>query len=289
MFSPSGGEAVDVAIKAARAATGRDVIVSVRGAFHGHTGLALATGDEKFRAPFRHHLPGFVQVPYDDVDAMDAVIGADTAAVVLEAIPATAGFPLPTPGYLEAVARMCAERGAVLMIDEVQTGLGRTGSVWYHTQEGVSPDVIITGKGLGGGVYPIAATVMSERVHRFTREHPFAHVSTFGGAELGCVVAAEVLDIVTDPAFLARVRQVGERLGEAFADAPFGVRRRGMLLGLVFDDPHGGMTAMKALFDAGVYAFFAGNDPAVLQFKPPLVIDDETLEELIATVRATLM
>ncbi len=288
VFSPSGGEAVDLAIKAARAATGRDVIVSVEGAFHGHTGLALATGEARFRQPFRHELPGFVQVPYDDTAAMDAAIGDDTAAVLLEAIPATAGFPLPSPGYLRRVAELCRERGALLMIDEVQTGLGRTGTVWYHTQEDVDADVVVTGKGLGGGLYPIAATLMTEAVHRFTREHPFVHVSTFGGSELGCAVAAEVLDIVTEPAFLERVRRVGERFGEAFADAPFGVRRRGMLMGLEFADRHGGMAAMKVLFDAGIYAFFAGNDPSVLQFKPALVVDDDTVEWLISTVRSTL-
>ena len=109
---------------------------------------------------------------------------------------------------------------------------GRTGSVWYVEQEDVEPDLLVTGKGLSGGIYPIAATLMTPEVHRFFAEHPFCHVSTFGGAELGCVAAAEVVDIVTAPGFLDRVRAVGERLGEAFADLPFGLRRRGMLLGL---------------------------------------------------------
>jgi putrescine aminotransferase len=287
VFGTTGGEAVDLAIKAARYATGRDGIVSVEGAYHGHTGLALATGEAKFREPFRHVVPGFSQVPYNDLPAMERAIGDHTAAVILEAIPATLGFPMPAPGYLGAVAACCRERGALLIIDEVQTGLGRTGTFWYFEQEAIEPDVLVTGKGLGGGLYPIAATLMTADVHRFTSEQPFSHVSTFGGSELGCVAAAEVCDMVGAPGFLDRVNLVGERLGEAFADLPFAIRRRGMLLGLAFDEPHGGMSAMKALFDAGVYSFFAGNDPSVLQFKPALIIGDDDVEWLIATVRRT--
>jgi putrescine aminotransferase len=287
VFGTTGGEAVDLAIKAARYATGRDGVVSCEGAYHGHTGLALATGEAKFREPFRHVVPGFSQVPYNDLAAMESAIGDATAAVILEAIPATLGFPMPEPGYLTGVAELCRERGALLIIDEVQTGLGRTGTFWYHEQEGIEPDVVVTGKGLGGGLYPIAATLMTDDVHRFTSEHPFSHVSTFGGSELGCVAVAEVCDIVTAPGFLDRVNSVGERLGDGLAGLPFTIRRRGMLLGLVFDDPHGGMSAMKAFFDAGVYSFFAGNDPSVLQFKPALIIDDDDVDWLIEVARRT--
>lgn len=287
VFSVGGGEAVDLALKVARGHTGRSEIVSVSGAYHGHTGLALAAGDPHDHALFGHDLPGFRHVPFDDLGAMDAAIGDDTAAVILESIPATAGFPLPGPGYLAGVAELCRERGALYIADEVQTGLGRTGSVWFVDQEEAQPDLLVTGKGLSGGVYPIAATLMGPEIHRFFADHPFAHVSTFGGAELGCVAAAEVCDIVTGPGFLERVRALGERFGEAFAGRPFRLRRRGMLMAFVFDDPHGGMTAMKALFDAGVYAFFASYDPSVLQFKPVLTITDDEADEIIAVVART--
>ncbi|MDH5519619.1 MAG: aminotransferase class III-fold pyridoxal phosphate-dependent enzyme [Acidimicrobiia bacterium] len=288
VFSVGGGEAVDLALKVARGHTGRPGIVSVTGAYHGHTGLALAAGDPKDQVLFGHHLPGFTHVAYNDLAAMEAAIGDGTAAVILESIPATAGFPMPEPGYLAAVAELCRQRGALYIADEVQTGLGRTGTVWYVDQEDVAPDLLVTGKGLSGGIYPIAATLMTPEVHRFFGEHPFCHVSTFGGAELGCVAAAEVVDIVTAPGFLERVGEVGERLGEAFADLPFGVRRRGMLSAFVFDDPYGGMSAMKALFDAGVYAFFAGNDPSVLQFKPVLTVTDDEVDEIVRIVRLVL-
>jgi len=287
VFSVGGGEAVDLALKVARGHTGRPTIVSVTGAYHGHTGLALAAGDPRDHALFGHDLPGFTHVPYNDLAAMDRAIGDDTAAVILESIPATAGFPMPEPGYLAAAADLCRQRGALYVADEVQTGLGRTGTVWYLEQEGVEADLLVTGKGLSGGIYPIAATLMTPEVHHFFAEHPFCHVSTFGGAELGCVAAAEVVDIISAAGFLERVVEVGARLEAAFRDLPFGFRRRGMLSAFVFDDPYGGMTAMKALFDAGIYAFFASYDPRVLQFKPVLTVSDAEVDEIIAIVRRT--
>lgn len=287
VFSVGGGEAVDLALKLARAHTGRETIVSVEGAYHGHTGLALAAGAGSERVLFHNELPGFVKVPYNDLDAMVATVDERAAAVILEAIPATAGFPMPEPGYLAGVRAACDAAGALLVIDEVQTGLGRTGTTWYVQQEGVTPDALVTGKGLSGGVYPIAATLLTADLHRFFGEHPFSQVSTYGGADLGCVAAAEVCDIISEPGFLERVHAVGAHLEASFADLPFGVRRRGMLLGLEFEEDHGAMTAMKRLFDAGLYAFFASFDPRVLQFKPPLTATDDDVEAIVAIVRGT--
>ena len=287
VFSVGGGEAVDLALKLARAHTGRDTIVSVEGAYHGHTGLALAAGSGSERLLFHNDLPGFRRVPYNDGGAMATAIDERTAAVILEAIPATAGFPMPDPGYLAAVRAACDEAGALLVLDEVQTGLGRTGTVWYHQQEDVTPDLLVTGKGLSGGIYPIAATLMIADVHRFFGEHPFSQVSTFGGADVGCVAAAEVCDIITEAGFAERVEAVGARIEAAVADLGFGIRRRGLLLAFVFDEPHGGMTAMKQLFDGGIYAFFASFDPRVLQFKPALTVTDDDVDAIIDIVRAT--
>lgn len=285
VFAVAGGEAIELALKLARGHTGRQGIVSAAGGYHGHTGLALAAGDPAYRDPFGPNLPGFVQVPYNDLEALRAAVDEDTAAVILESIPATLGFPLPAPGYLAAVGERCREVGALLILDEVQTGLGRTGTVWYYQQEDVEPDMVITAKGLSGGVYPIAATLMTAELLEFFREHPFVHVSTYGGAELGCVAALEVLAIVTEPAFLERVREVGERFGDAFADLPFELRRRGMTMGFKFDDPAGGFEAMRQIVAAGVFAVAANNDPSVLQFKPPLIVSDAEVEEIVAVVR----
>ncbi len=288
VFGVGGGEANDLAIKLSRAVTGRQGIVSAQGGYHGHTGLSLAAGDPQYRDPFGTNLPGFVQVPFDDIDALSRVLDDGVAAVILEPIPATLGMPIPSPGYLAGVRRLCDERGALLILDEVQTGLGRTGTMWAYQSEGEAvPDLLTTGKGLSGGVYPITATLMTARVHAFFDDHPFVHISTFGGAELGCAAACAVLD-VTDDALLARVRSLAARFAEGFADAPFDLRQRGLFMGLAFDDPGGGVDATQRLIRSGVFAIFANNDPSVVQFLPPLTITDGEADDLIATVRAAL-
>ena len=155
-FGSGGGEAIDIALKSARHATGRRKIVSVIKAYHGHTGLAVATGDERFAKMFLSDRPDeFVQVPFGDVDAMDAALqGRDVAAVIMETIPATYGFPLPPAGYLESVKDLCERYDALYIADEVQTGLMRTGEMWGITKHGIEPDIMVTGKGLSGGMYP---------------------------------------------------------------------------------------------------------------------------------------
>jgi acetylornithine/succinyldiaminopimelate/putrescine aminotransferase len=285
VFATCGGEAVDLAIKLARGTTRRQVIVSARGGYHGHTGLALAAGDPQYRDAFGPNPAGFVQVLFGDAAAMETAVDSTTAAVLLEPIPATLGIVLPPDGYLPQVARLCRERGALLVLDEVQTGLGRTGRMWAHEHDGVQPDMVVTGKGLGGGVYPVAATLMTPQCHAFFDTRPFVHVSTFGGAELGCAVALAVLDVTEAPGFLERVNAVSDRLCSAFAGLPFELRRRGLMMGFRFDRPDGGMTAAAAAYDAGLLCAWANNDPSVLQFLPPLVLSDEQVEDLIGRVR----
>lgn len=287
VFGVGGGEANDLALKLARAHTGRSGIVSVVGGYHGHTGLAMATGDAQYRDPFGPNLPGFAQVPFDDLAAIRATVTDETAAVILEPIPATLGMAVPSAGYLRGVQEHCHEVGALLIVDEVQTGLGRTGTMWFHSQDDVQPDIVTTGKGLSGGVYPITATLMRPELFAFFDEYPFVHISTFGGAEPGCVAALTVLDIVEEPGFLERVRAVGDTFEQAFADLPFVLRRRGMFMGFEFANAGDGITAAGELIEAGVFAIFANNDTSVLQFLPPLTITDDEIQELCAIVRTT--
>jgi putrescine aminotransferase len=279
VLTPSGSEAVEVAIKTAWAITGRRGVVSAHGSYHGHTGLAAMAADAKYHDPYRLDLPGFVHVPWNDVAAMDTAIGDDTAIVLLEAVPATLGMPLPQEGYLAAVQERCRARGATFAIDEIQTGLGRSGRMWCHEHDGVEPDVIVTGKGLGGGLYPMAATLMNAALHHFYDEEPFVHVSSYGGSDLGCIVALAALDVIEEPGFFERVEAVGARLEHALA-AVCDVRRRGLFIGLKWPGAEDGMLAAKACYDAGVFAVFANNDPSVLQFLPPLVLTDPQVDEL---------
>ena len=287
VFGVGGGEANDLALKLARAHTGRQDVVSVIGGYHGHTGLSMATGDPEYRDHFGPNPPGFRQVPFNDLAALSAAVDDATAAVILEPIPATLGMPLPAPGYLPGVQQICRAGGAVLIVDEVQTGLGRTGSTWFSAQEGIEPDILTTGKGLSGGVYPITATLMSSEIHAFFDDNPFVHISTFGGAELGCVAALAVLDIIEAPGFDQRVRAVGEQFEEGLAGLPFELRRRGLFMGLKFPNEGDGMTAARDLINAGVFAVFANNDTSVLQLLPPLVLADDEVDELVGIVRRT--
>ena len=299
VFASAGGEAVDVAIKVARKKTLRRRIVSARGGYHGHTGLAVATGDPKYSRPFLIDTRDFAQVPWNDLDAMRAALTGDepVAAVILETIPATLGMPLPAPGYLAAVKALCQETGALYIADEVQTGLGRTGKLWAVEHEGVEPDLLVTGKGLSGGLYPIAATLMTRALGDVFRDDPWSHIATFGGADLGCVVAEKVLDLSSQPEFLAHVvamsahlvaglEAVRTRVPEAGLTE---IRARGAFMGLAFAGAMDGLRMSKLAFDAGLLCFFAGNDPRVLQLLPPLVTDFTTADEIVTRMESALM
>ncbi len=233
VFASGGGEAIDLAIRSARRATGRRRVVSVAGAYHGHTGLALAAGDRGAANAFLSQGPEeeFPQVPFNDLPALEAALAAaPTAAVILETIPATIGFPVPAGEYLPGVRALCDQFGALYIADEVQTGLGRTGSLWAVQGHGVLPDVLVTGKGLSGGLYPIAATLLSSRAGAWLEDDGWSNISTFGGSEIGCRVARAVLDLTTRPDTLARVDTLSATFTSGLADiaartSPSGCRR----------------------------------------------------------------
>ncbi|MCK5332195.1 MAG: aspartate aminotransferase family protein, partial [Candidatus Marinimicrobia bacterium] len=205
VFGVGGGEAVDLAIKVARGYTQRADIISATGGYHGHTGLALAAGDAKYRQPFGPPVPGFRQVSFNDLAALETALDDQTAAVILETVPATLGMVIPDPEYLPSVSEICHRNGTLLIIDEVQTGLGRTGKLWGFEHFEIIPDIVVLGKGLSGGIYPISATIIREPLESVFHPDPFIHISTFGGAEVGCRVAKRVLEISASADFLSQV------------------------------------------------------------------------------------
>ncbi|KUI25116.1 ornithine--oxo-acid aminotransferase [Mycobacterium sp. IS-1742] len=289
-FGSGGGEAIDIALKSARHATGRRKIVSIIKAYHGHTGLAVATGDERFAKLFLSDRPDeFIQVPFGDVAAMEqALRGNDVAAVIMETIPATYGFPLPPPGYLEAVHALTQRYGSLYIADEVQTGLMRTGELWAITKHGIEPDILVTGKGLSGGVYPITAALLGDRAAQWLDQDGFAHISTFGGAELGCVAAIKTLEITTRPEVRSMVHYIADifdtGLRRIQADHPdwfIGIRQNGVVIGLEFDHPEGAKFVMRELYENGVWAIFSTLDPRVLQFKPGLLLGRDLCEDVL--------
>jgi acetylornithine/succinyldiaminopimelate/putrescine aminotransferase len=290
VYGSGGGEAIDIALKTARHATKRRKIVSIVKAYHGHTGLAVATGDERFSELFLSERPEeFPHVPFNDLDAMDAALrGRDVAAVIMETIPATYGFPLPEPGYLRAVKGLAERHGALYIADEVQTGLMRTGELWGITKHGISPDILVTGKGISGGMYPIAAVLVSERAAGWLTEDGFGHISTFGGAELGCVAALKALEICSRPETRSMVHYIAElvrsglrEIQATYPDWFVGIRQNGVVLGLEFAHPQGAKAVMRRLYEHGVWAIFSTLDPRVLQYKPGILLEPELVEELL--------
>jgi acetylornithine/succinyldiaminopimelate/putrescine aminotransferase len=290
IYGSGGGEAIDIALKTARHATQKRKIVSIIKAYHGHTGLAVGTGDDRFSKLFLSDRPEeFPHVPFNDLEAMeDALRDRDVAAVIMETIPATYGFPLPNPGYLEAVKKLCEKYDALYIADEVQTGLMRTGELWGITKHGITPDILVTGKGISGGLYPIAAVLATEKAAGWLNEDGFGHISTFGGAELGCIAALKTLEICSREETRSMVHYiadyVGQRLAAVQATYPdwfVGIRQNGVILGLEFAHPQGAKYVMRHLYENGVWAIFSTLDPRVLQYKPGILLKPEVAEEML--------
>ena len=296
VFTPSGAEANDVAIKSARRYTRRRKIVALEQGYHGRSGLSGAAGDDSSAAWFGSDYPEeFIKVPFNDIDAMERALGgADVAAVLMETIPATSGFPMPEPDYLPGVRALCNRYGTVYIADEVQTGLARTGKLWGVDCWAVKPDILITGKGLSGGLYPVSAAVLSNDVGAWLAEDGWGYVSTFGGAEPGCAVGCRALELCSDPATLANVEVIATYLRRGLEDIqgrqPFlsEIRQQGLVMGLKFDAPDGGMQMTGALFKKGIWAMFAAFDPSVLQLKPGLLVDTAYCDEALQRIEDAL-
>ncbi len=298
IFASGGGEAIDIALKSARHATQRRKFICIERCYHGHTGLAVKVGDPRFSKLFLSEggPEEIVQVPFNDFEAMEAAIGVgDAACVIIETIPATYGFPLPKPGYLESIREWCTRHDTLYVADEVQTGLMRTGRMWGVENHGITPDILVTGKGLSGGIYPIAAVVVNERAGAWLKEDGFGHISSFGGAELGCIAAHKVLEISQRPevrdlvTYIAkRMRQGLEAIQTTFSDFFIGIRQSGVVMGLEFDHPEGAMYVMRALYHNGVWAIFSTLDPRVLQFKPGILCDRALCDDVLSRVETAM-
>ena len=296
VFTTSGSEAVDVAIKSAHHLTGKSKVLSVEHAFHGHTGYALAAGDKRFLDLFNAHSERFVQVPFNDVESLDRELKkGDVAAFIVETIPATYGFTMPDPGYLQEARRLTEKYGALYIADEVQTGLMRSGRMWGVDTYGVTPDMLVTGKGFGGGLYPIAATIIAKQHAGWLEEDGFGHVSTYGGSELGCRVASRVLDICSRPEVQSSVNYIAGYLRQGLNELMalhqgvfIGVRQNGLIMGLEFNHPLGAMHMMKELYSNGVWAIFSSFDESILQFKPGVLWGREHCDEFLDRLASSL-
>jgi acetylornithine/succinyldiaminopimelate/putrescine aminotransferase len=287
-YAASGAEANEVAIRAARGYTRRRKLVSLSHSYHGASCFAMAAGDNaEFRERYLLDFPEFVKVPYNDVAAMKAAVDDSTAAVLLEASPAQLGFPPPDPGYFKAVRKICDRHGAQFIVDEVQTGLGGTGTFWFWQQQDVLPDIVTVAKGLGGGLMANAAVLMAPATKQWFFDAEFPHMSTFGGNELGCVATAKVCDITMSAPLKANVNRLSEQFRQGFRGAPFRVNQNGLCMGLIGDGIDN-VAMTRKLFDAGIMVIPATYDSRAIEFRPILVLSEAEAESIIGIVRQVL-
>ena len=284
-FANSGTEAVEAAIKFSRKwarthfGPGKTQIVAFTGSFHGRTMGALAlTAREKYQAPFRPLMPDVVFARFNDLASAEAAIGPRTAAVIVEPVQGEGGIHPADDAFLQGLRELCDRHGAALIFDEIQCGLGRTGTLWAHEPSGVRPDLMTLAKPLGGGL-PIGATLVTEAIAEVIG--PGDHGSTFAAGPLVTAVALRVFQRIADPAFLASVREKGEalvrRLREAQLPHVVEVRGRGLMLGLELT-----VSAKKVVergYEAGLLLVNAGD--TVLRLIPPLIIGQEQVDELL--------
>ncbi|GAA2803688.1 acetylornithine transaminase [Saccharopolyspora taberi] len=286
LFCNSGAEANEAAFKIARL-TGRPKIVATDGGFHGRTMGALAlTGQPAKQAPFAPLPPGVEHVPYGDVAALESVVDDNTAAVVLEPIQGENGVVVPPGGYLRAAREIATRNGALLVLDEVQTGIGRTGSWFAFQRTGITPDVITLAKGLGGGL-PIGACIGIGAAGDLL--HPGQHGTTFGGNPIVCAAALAVLRTIDEEGLLAHVDRIGAELiaGIRALNHPLvrEVRGEGLLIGVGLAEPVAAGVAAAAL---GAGYLVNAVKPDALRLCPPLVIRPDQVQRLLSDLPALL-
>ena len=297
-FGVGGGESIDCAIKFSRAYTKRKGCISAIGGYHGHTGFALATGDPGFREKFLWKLPEFKQIPFGDIDVMRDAITDDIACVILETIPATAGILIAPEGYFTEVRKICDETGAMMIIDEVQAGLGRTGQLWaiyggLYPNEKVIPDFMVLGKGMTAGIYPLSTCSYKPFIEKAVyKDDPFIHISTTGGADIGCAIALEMLKIQSDQKFLNHVLEMGKLfqnglkgIKKEFSELIKEIRGRGLMWGVEFYNETDSQLAMLSIIKEGVLLDYCNNKKDTLKILPPLVVQKHEINEILDIIR----
>lgn len=295
-FGNSGAEGVEAALKFARFYTGKPGFITTEGGYHGKTFGALSvTPREPYQAPARPLLPGVKVVPFGDAQAVARAIDSDTAAVIVEPIQGEGGIRVPPEGYLRELRRITRERGVLLIADEVQTGLGRTGKLWAVNWEAVEPDILVSAKALGGGVMPISATLARPEVFAIYKDQPLIHSSTFGGNPLAAAAALAALEVIVEEDLPGRALEMGAylmqgllELQRAFPEFIQEVRGRGLMLGLEFADADIGAVVVAELAARGVITAFGLNNPKVVRLEPPLIVERAHIEEALAALAGAL-
>jgi ornithine--oxo-acid transaminase len=285
----TGAEAVETAIKTARkwgyevkgVPDGEAVIVAFEGNFHGRTTTIISfSTDEDSRASFGPYTPGFTVVPYGDLDALAAAVDDRVVGVLVEPIQGEAGVLVPPPGFLAGVREICSARGALMIADEIQSGLGRTGTTFACEHDNVVPDMYLLGKALGGGIVPVSAVVSSAEILGVFR--PGQHGSTFGGNPMACAIGREVIAMLATGEFQERSAKLGSHMHDRLAAMPEAavreVRGRGLWAGVEFASLPG-RAACELLAERGILA--KDTHGSTIRLAPPLVIEEEDLDRAL--------
>ena len=286
-YANSGAEANEGAIKLAVKYTGKSEIISAVESFHGRTVMTLAaTGHEHYHEAFRSILPeGCINVEYNNIDAIKEAITDNTAAVIIETIQGEGGINIPDDNYLKEVEKLCHENDMLLIVDEVQTGFGRCGTLFAHELYGVKPDIVTMAKGIGGGV-PMGGILATEEVA--SAFSPGDHGTTFGGSPLVCAASNAVLDVFEEENLLDHVNEVGDyflsELKKLDKDVIADVRGKGLMIGLELNKP--GAEYVDKLREKGFLINCTADN--VLRFVPPLIITKEEIDEFVKALDETL-
>jgi putrescine aminotransferase len=286
-FANSGAEATEAALKLARL-HGRRHLISARNGFHGKTlGALSVTANPAYQRPFEPLLPDLTQVPYGEITPLGEALAAvpGQACVILEPIQGEAGVVVPPAGYLAEAARLCREHDALLIVDEIQTGLGRTGEWWASAAEVPEPDMVLVGKGLSGGVVPVAAVLARPAVYAPFGRDPFLHSSTFAGSPLACAAAEAAIRVIARENIGQRAAALGSRLlagvqgilADSLDDSPVEARGRGLLIGIDLGSPALAGELIIELLERHVLVNHSLNNSQVVRLTPPAIMSDAEL------------
>lgn len=301
-FTNSGTESVEAALKLAKMYSERTTFISTTRAFHGKSlGSLSGTAKGMFRKPFLPLIPGFKHVPFGDIDMMRktfevaASVGEDVAAVILEPIQGEGGIILPPDNYLKEVRELCDQFGALLIFDEVQTGMGRTGKMFAADLYEVVPDIICLAKAFGGGVMPAGAIVAKEEVFKSWFPNPFMHTTTFGGNPLACAAAIATIGVLIEEKLPERAAEVGEyfleelkKAAQDHEDKVLEIRGKGLMIGIEFHKDEIGYEVSKGMFDAGVLVAGTLINSKTIRIEPALTISYEEVDKVVSIFKQVL-
>ena len=296
LYGVTRGEAFDAACKVARGFTKRPGLAALEGAWHGETGFALSLSQRADRDLYGPLIPETALLPFgDDLTAAERAVTGATAAVFLEPVQAENGCRAVTPDYARGLADLCRARGALLVVDETQTNFGRTGARFAFERLGIEPDILILGEALGGGMFPITVTLLTQRVNGFLNDHPLIHLSTFGGSDVACLVARAALGLYAAEkpwdnaaAMEKRVRAALEGLAEAFPALLSGIAGEGLLLALRTPSPETARTLCAACLENGLLVATGRVARDTVVIRPSLLITAAETDELAAALEAAL-